>query len=645
MRYRPDIDGLRAVAVLLVIFFHAFPKAVPGGYVGVDVFFVISGYLITGIINREISTGCFSIADFYARRCRRILPALFLILVSVWAMGALLLLPDEFTNLGAHLLAAAGFVSNFLLLHETGYFAAVAEEKPLLHLWSLAIEEQFYLIWPVVLVAGAKWGLSRIGIAAVLCVFSLILSIWLVDIGERAELGFFMLPTRLWELAVGGLLAIGEPRIRQFLSAAPRLRLQNLLPGLGLAILLVAAFKFSRNTPFPGWHSGIPVVAAALVIVGGIDKSRRGFLGSASMVFIGLISYPLYLWHWPLLAFLRIVETEPGRAEKFAAIGLSFVLAWLTRKYLEQPVRRTVLSGQPIMGTRAAIMVGAGSLAVVGAIGLATHASLIHRPEQDELVGFLNAYRNYNAQQLFRIDRCDVESRLPHEPMPECLVRQPGQAAIFLWGDSHAEHLYPGLAAAYPQGVSILQVTSSGCAPLLGHRSGRSACDQANQIAIARIVEQRPDVVLISGLWTDYVDLQDFDRKFHATMAKLRSAGVKSIVVVGGVPQWHPTLYQILARRRLVGQTMPERMTNKQLGNVQRADSHLVRLRQESQDFAFVSLTDRLCEATECLIRVGGGQQENLIAFDYGHMTRSASEHVVGKFVAPEIGILHGRVQ
>ena len=667
--YRPDIDGLRAIAVILVMFFHAFPNLFPGGYIGVDIFFVISGYLITGIIGQEIGNANFSFADFYARRCVRILPALFIVTLSVLAAGIITMLPDELVNLGEHLTASAGFFSNFLIYSETGYFAAVADEKPLLHLWSLAIEEQFYLIWPLVLVAAASVKFARTPIAVILLIATLGASIWIVDASNQHALGFFMLHTRLWELAAGGILALNETRLRQFLKARPRIRPHLLLSGLGLALALTTTFAFSKATPYPGWHAILPVLSAVLVIVGGMALPAQGLLSSRSLVFIGLISYPLYLWHWPILAFLRISITEPGVQAKLLAIGLAFLLAWQTRNLLEQPIRRMVRLRQ----IRAAkvITAGVGILVLIGALGLLTQKGMIQRPggqatdshtfynflskmpypgmsfepdtaavklDNSTLSQFVNAYRKYDVQAIYRADKCNVSVAKPI-PAPECLAlptqRQP---TIFLWGDSHAEHLYPGLQALYGNSVSILQVTSSGCPPVPAMRLSRQpACFGANDLAIKNIVVSRPDIVVISAIWEDYLKLPKFEEGLLGAIDAIKAAGVKHVVLIGDTPSWYPTLYQILARSGKIGENRPNYLFQPYLRRMKSGEGRMMELERKSRAFVYISLIDRLCRTDDCVIRVGPNDNEDLITFDYGHLTKSGSEYVVKNILAREL--------
>jgi peptidoglycan/LPS O-acetylase OafA/YrhL len=314
--YRAEIDGLRAFAIILVIFYHAFPKYLRGGFVGVDVFFVISGYLITGIVAKEIQAGTFSFLIFYGRRCRRIIPALSIVLLSALCAGWLLLLPDEYQSLGRHVLAGATFTSNLLLWQESGYFDVASELKPLLHLWSLGIEEQFYIFWPIFLVLCYRLRANLILVSLVLFVMSFGGIFFLSNAGS-----FYLLPTRFWELLLGGGLVLAEWRylgamnrhICQFIFDEnpddTKLKfIQNLKAAIAFISLLVAATLLTKEVPYPGWGTLLPTFAAGLFISAGRDAwINRVVLASKPAVWLGLISYPLYLWHgryYPLLTLL-----------------------------------------------------------------------------------------------------------------------------------------------------------------------------------------------------------------------------------------------------------------------------------------------------------------------------------------------------
>lgn len=334
--YRPDIDGLRAIAVLAVIGFHAFPSLVPGGFVGVDVFFVISGYLISRHILGELKANSFSIAAFYVRRIKRIFPALILILLTCTAVGWVILTPNEYELLGRPIAGGAGFVANLVFWKEAGYFDTLADTKPLLHLWSLGIEEQFYIVWPFILALLWRRAPHFLGRAIVaLLLISLAYSIWLVRYNVTAD--FYSPFTRFWELALGAGLAYGVLHNRLDFAAPHR----QALSWIGLCLIVTGVFALEKSYSFPGAWALLPTLGAACLIYcarGAAINSR--LLASRPLVFIGLISYPLYLWHWPLLSFARIIESEtPSLGLRLGLVAASIVLAWLTYRLAELPVR------------------------------------------------------------------------------------------------------------------------------------------------------------------------------------------------------------------------------------------------------------------------------------------------------------------
>jgi peptidoglycan/LPS O-acetylase OafA/YrhL len=382
-KYRPDIDGLRAVAVLSVVTFHAFPALMKGGFIGVDVFFVISGFLISTIIFQGLDGGNFSFSEFYARRIRRIFPALVLVLLASLAFGWLVLIPEELNQLGKHIAAGVGFVSNFVLWRESGYFDNSAETKPLLHLWSLGIEEQFYIVWPLVLWLAWKRKFNLLTLTAVVALISFGLNAKGIEKDSVAT--FYSPQTRFWELMSGSVLAwftlykksaheayiTGiDARLTRILYRegveADGKALSNVLSCFGCLLLLYGFFEISKGLNFPGKWAAIPVLGAVLVILAGPKAwLNRNVLSSKPLVWFGLISFPLYLWHWPLLSFVRIIRNEtPRPGARIAAVLASVLLAWLTVKFLERPIR---LGHHKVKLKLAALC---GSMVAVGIVGV-----------------------------------------------------------------------------------------------------------------------------------------------------------------------------------------------------------------------------------------------------------------------------------
>jgi peptidoglycan/LPS O-acetylase OafA/YrhL len=360
--YRPDIDGLRAVAVLAVVGFHAFPKAVQGGFAGVDVFFVISGFLISNQILHRLERGDFRLSDFYARRIRRIFPALILVLVACYGLGWFALFADEYSQLGKHIAAGASFTSNFVLWLESGYFDTSSRFKPLLHLWSLGVEEQFYLIWPLTLILAFKLRLKVLAVVMAVLLFSFAFNLYFLR--QDASGAFYLPVTRFWELMGGGVLAcaFSSPNV------SSGRRKYNEWASVTGVLLVIAAFSVLRDSMrYPGTWALLPTLGAFLALSAGPGAwVNRNILANRALVPIGLISYPLYLWHWSLLSFGDIVQSGSlSTLARFAAILLSFVLATLTYLLIERPIR----FGSK---TPAAAFVTAGFLIIAGGIGWAT---------------------------------------------------------------------------------------------------------------------------------------------------------------------------------------------------------------------------------------------------------------------------------
>jgi peptidoglycan/LPS O-acetylase OafA/YrhL len=331
--YRPDIDGLRFIAVVSVVIFHSFPSVLTGGFIGVDIFFVISGYLITGIIFKEQINNSFSLSHFYAKRIKRIFPALLIVLIFSLVVGWVALTADEYKQLTRHAAAGAAFINNVVSWRESGYFDNPAETKPLLHLWSLAIEEQFYLFWPLIFITLVKFRRFVFAPIAVLLAASFVYSAWKIQIDPVGD--FYSPLTRFWELLAGGLLAsisMTHPKLLQ--------KHHDFISLIGVASITIGFFLIDKKSAFPGTLALFPVVGAALLIWSRNSIFNQKLLASPLFVSIGLISYPLYLWHWPLLSFARIFEGgTPSSAQRLALVGTSFLLAWLTYQLIEKPIR------------------------------------------------------------------------------------------------------------------------------------------------------------------------------------------------------------------------------------------------------------------------------------------------------------------
>lgn len=454
LAYRPDIDGLRALAVLSVVLFHAFPTVFKSGFIGVDIFFVISGYLITKIIHRDIVNNEFSFLNFYARRFRRIAPALVLVLIVIWLIGWKVLLAEEYASLGKHLVGGSTFISNILLWRESGYFDKATELKPLLHLWSLGIEEQFYMIWPLILVFVLKKKISPLMIVISMIVISFSLNVLRV-VGHSSEV-FYLPHTRLWELLLGSYLAFKDnPRHLRFLTSNQKSLISMILLALGL--LLIDKEKF-----FPGWWALLPTLGAYFFLASGPDALyKKKVFSNPVSIFVGRISYPLYLWHWPLLSLAQIVEEDtPILPIRVIVVLISFLAAWLTWVLLEKPVQVHLF--QKFSVIRRNFYFVCFSLLIfigLGVIGYGTyfknglkgrHAAIEARNAATEF-NFLTAETCLGDHKLIGSDVYCIRSP-KSEKQPE----------IIILGDSHASHLVPGLITQIP----LVQLGKANCPAL-----------------------------------------------------------------------------------------------------------------------------------------------------------------------------------
>jgi len=518
-KYRPDIDGLRAVAVISVVAYHAFPNVIKGGFIGV--FFVISGFLISTIIFENLDKGTFSFPDFYARRIKRIFPALLFVLIACFTYGWFSLLGYEYKQLGKQIAAGAGFVSNLVFWNEAGYFDTSAVTKPLLHLWSLGIEEQFYIAWPLLLWVAWKCKFNLFTITILVATVSFILNI--KGVKEDVVATFYSPQTRFWELLSGSLVAW----VTLFKKSAYNniklsfdnwlakfnycgkieidgKTLSNSISYLGSILLLYGVLKINRYLNFPGKWALVPVFGTVLIITAGSNAwVNRTILSNKVVVWFGLISFPLYLWHWPLLSFASLVEAGvPSRSIRIVIIFASILLAWLTYKLIEHPVRASKHS-------KTKVIVLVVLMFFVGFIGYNTYArdGLKFRnkvrstsPFITELLSINNIYDYFNYKDIVRVDVCHSVS-IENFKNNKCLdIRKHN---IFIWGDSYAASLYPGLIyfrnKEYTD-VGITQMTDGNGPPFYteGKTDDGKTVIEANNNRLAIVSETKPQIILMT---------------------------------------------------------------------------------------------------------------------------------------------------
>lgn len=554
-KYRPDIDGLRAIAILSVLTYHAFPLWLPGGFIGVDIFFVISGFLISTIIFENLEQGRFNFKEFYFRRIRRIFPALILVLFTTYAIGWFALFADEYKQLGNHIAAGAGFISNFILWNEVGYFDNSAETKPLLHLWSLGIEEQFYLIWPLLAWIIWKSKFNLLPITLLIFTGSLLLNINLTT--QDPTSAFYLPQSRFWELLGGSLLAwitihknsicsVIEIKIDKLLglviykqpSAADGKTLADILSFTGIALLAYGFYEIHKDLNFPGKWAMIPVIGAVLLISSGTDAwVNRTLLSNRILVWFGLISFPLYLWHWPLLSLARIIESEiPSITIRLSIIAISIILAWLTYQWVEKPIR----FGKNHKSTIIALIL---SMTIMGYIGYNTYSrnGLTFRMAEkiNPLNNFASSYRE-SCEQFTKIpfedDWCNKGTSLEHT------------INTVMIGDSFA-NAYTPMLTAYSKNthykLSYIQFARGQCPALLDY--GPEYCREMTN-KVFEYIKSSPNIktVILANAWPDYYNgkvgfhslvtyeesAQSFKSSFEKTLNAYRSIGKKLVIML-----------------------------------------------------------------------------------------------------------------
>ncbi|VFR70086.1 O-antigen acetylase [plant metagenome] len=615
--HRDDIDGLRAVAVLAVLLFHAFPGVLPGGYAGVDVFFVISGFLITRLINESLLAGRFSLLDFYKKRIRRLFPALLLVLAACCLYGWFALLPSEYAQLGKHTAGGAGFVANLVLWSEAGYFDNAAETKPLLHLWSLGIEEQFYIIWPLVLMLGFRLFGGRKRRWLVAALMTLLIASFLLNIHQtRTDVvaAFYSPLTRAWELLVGALLALMHT------TRGPTNRSFNRNASIaGMLLILASYLLLDKQAAFPGWWALLPVTGTALIIASGPSSpEHRRILTHPIAVRIGLISFPLYLWHWPILTFLRFQhDGEPAIPTMILALLASGVLAELTTRYVEQPIRFGQRRPRDIIG----LCLAGLAVGTTGIIIFLLHGLPQRMPEDIRSI----ADYKYEYATDARAGKCWLSGKqAPEDFAPTCFAGQTN--GILLWGDSHAARLYPALRAATARGIT--QLTRDSCPPVLD--LGYPTCQQSNTHVLNQVKRLRPRTVILHATWTHYGQGWESDssemENLRATIESVKQAGVPELIIIGPSPEWTEPLPK-LVYKHWAADTLPRRIPERLSAGLTAGPANVnkaLELGLAGTGIRYVSALAQLCNSEGCLTHAPGAPKD-LLSWDEGHLTNAGA--------------------
>lgn len=617
LRYRPDIDGLRAVAVVAVVLFHANVPNLDGGFVGVDVFFVISGFLITkGLIADP------SIVSFYQRRARRILPALFFMLAIVLVAGLFILLPQDYTAMAKSAGTSVAFSSNIWFWRQSDYFARGTELWPLLHTWSLGVEEQFYIAFPLLVRMFGRLSKSRLALIFAVCAAaSFAVAVYAVDQG-KGTLAFYQSPMRAWELLMGSILATGViPPLRHAIG-------RSLLAGAGIAAILVSIVAIHALPPFPGLGALPPVLGAAALIHAGTGGKTwlTPVLAAKPVVAIGLISYSLYLWHWPFLALARYVAIEPlSPWQIIAALAFALGMAWVSWRFVERPFRRPAIANRTIW---------IGSLGGMAALGAAAVAITVGDGFPARFSPTLVALNAGSGATW----RCPIADFVPLGGYYGCQItlpkRDPRTADIVLWGDSHAQMYAPAVRAAAGT-HRVLLVNAYGCAPVVGDAIN-PVCGNVQRTNYAAIVKLPASTVIIAQNWPQYRDeatarlgrtplpeerYQDGIRRLRALVAGLRANGKRVVIVTPiAVPGYNVASVasrELLFRKRITSAVGISRgRYESEYANVLAAMRDLAR----DGGVHIVRIDQRACSPTYCAFL----EDNQAIFADYGHFSTKA---------------------
>ncbi len=629
--YRADIDGIRALAVVAVVIYHAFPEVLRRGFLGVDIFFVISGFLITRIISEELHENRFSIGRFYARRVIRIFPALVVVSSCSLIGGWVLMLPIEFQQLGEHMIGSVLFLSNIQFWLETGYFDKAAELKPFLHLWSLGVEEQFYVIWPVLLMYAARANARPLKLVATITILSFLARALLVL--QDPSAAFYWPFGRFWELMLGASIALGRNTGGSLHAVTYKYRAWKPLgPAFGLSLIIFSITAGDDTGRIPFWWELLPTVGTWMIIYfGGNGWISRAVLGNRGMVQIGRVSYPLYLWHWPLLSFLRIYcEGTPSVWSRIITIFFSLGLAYITYVAIERPIRFS-------RHRSAQVSLLCTSLVTLGLIGVVIHQNVGFPSRIPEpLRKYVSAKYDWAAGA--RVGQCWLSATEPFNGfLPACFEnRRPGRNNVLIWGDSHAARLYVGVSTVYGKDLDIGQLTRDRCAPI------KSVCVESNNYVLSLIEKNPPDLVIMFAVWNLYSSnyaAGDEARRIRDTIRTLKRSGVREVLVIGPAPQWTADLPRILTtvwRRDFPLHTLPvfiKSHLKKMPFEVDRQLEDIV----SSEPAEYISLIKLLCNKGGCLTRINDNP-EGLMTADYGHLTMAGAE-----FVARLLPIVAGR--
>ena len=636
INYQPHIDGLRAIAVLSVLVFHLDKSWLPGGFVGVDIFFVISGYLITSILTREIDQKRFSLKHFYTRRIKRILPVYFTVAASSLITGIIILAPSELIKVAESLLASVVFLSNYYFYFNVGYFGGQADLMPLIHMWSLAVEEQFYIFWPIVLtfLAAIASPLWRIVFIWAIFLSSFVISLMLSS--SHPDFSYYAIMTRTYELMVGALFAIYMERAK----ALPKVSIW-----MAFAALILSVIFIRQSMAFPGWIALIPCVATGVLIVKGQESSGVYRLLSAPfMVWVGLLSYSLYMWHWPVISFMRhyFIDLEMQHI-LFATVGM-FALSMISRHLIEKPMMKSGASFKRsfllLYLLPASILVGVSWL-IISSDGVYSRYS----NDEQMLLRTSEAVGHHCARSL------------PYDtPNPDCLIGEETtepKAKVLLWGDSHANHFFnTAKVASKSMPVTFELVSFAGCPSIRGvfrvNRAYSVKCYEHNEAVWEKLVENGDfDAIVLASNWANYprgnnlgdnedmsISIENSSRAFFRNMSNMISDMAlleKQFFIIDSVPNFPFNPARCNINRKLLEQNRDCNLDESEYKQG-KADftAFIMQEVNGKRNVSFVSLDDALCDEGICLSEKDG----KALYSDSNHLSEYGSKYVASEFIS-----------
>ncbi|MEG0030753.1 acyltransferase family protein [Acinetobacter sp.] len=633
MNFRYDINGLRAYAVLFVVLFHFGVFGFTGGFVGVDVFFVISGFLMTKIIMDGLKNHQFSIIQFYTNRAIRIIPALAILCIFLLIAGWFELIPADFKSLSKHIIASLFFASNIIYWRESGYFDADAHEKILLHTWSLSVEWQFYLLLPIYLIIAYRL-LKNKTIYSLIALFlvSLVLAHFVST--YRPSASFYLLPTRAWEMILGGFLYfVPKPNLNKISK--------NVWEILGFSAVVASLYLFTADTPWSSLYTLMPTLGTALILY--VQNQESIFTNNKIAQFLGTASYSIYLWHWPIVYWMYNKNLQDNISFIIFGIATSIVVGYFSAKYIEKGIGNKLKSKNLLKPN----LIISGSCLVVITISFSIFItqganlkirSAANTPQALLIESSLDEHKNIGDAYMLQ---CDVYSNLTEHGFngidDSCINKKNSMKSIFLWGDSHSQALSLGLRKSFSS-YSFYQVSSSGCkasltaaATLIGET--KQACDKANLIALEKIKELKPSIVIIA-------QQNEHDKSnWKSIISRLKELGVEKIIIVGAVPQWRPSLPRVEIKDE---NFYSDQSRINDIGldlKIIKADligENIVK-NLNIEGVSYISLIRQMCDVRDSKYFCETKTPNGLLQVDYGHLSKNGSIYVVNKYIKPFI--------